>query len=89
MSPSFSVGQCTRTRSSASSAARTIGPLVLSYLYGVGLRKGVVGLSWWCMAGFAAIGAMAGLFVKDGDGHEIWLEGEKEEEEDQGKVQRH
>ncbi|THV91473.1 MFS general substrate transporter, partial [Aureobasidium pullulans] len=74
---------------SASSAARTIGPLVLSYLYGVGLRKGVVGLSWWCMAGFATIGAMAGLFVKDGDGHEIWLEGEKEEEEDQGKVQRH
>jgi MFS family permease len=66
---------------SASSAARTIGPLFLSYLYGVGLRRGVVGLSWWCMACFAALGAVAGLFVKDGDGHEIWLEGEKEEEE--------
>ncbi|CAD0115250.1 unnamed protein product [Aureobasidium uvarum] len=66
---------------SASSAARTIGPLLLSYLYGVGLRRGVVGLSWWCMTCFAAVGAVAGLFVKDGDGHEIWLEGEKEEEE--------
>jgi MFS family permease len=66
---------------SASSAARTIGPLLLSYLYGVGLRRGVVGLSWWCMACFAAVGAVAGLFVRDGDGHEIWLEGEKEEEE--------
>jgi hypothetical protein len=66
---------------SASSAARTIGPLLLSYIYGVGLRRGVVGLSWWCMACFAAVGAVAGLFVKDGDGHEIWLEGENEEEE--------
>lgn len=65
---------------SASSAARTIGPLLLSYLYGLGLQRGVVGLAWWCMAGFAAVGAVAGLFVRDGDGHEIWLEGEKEEE---------
>ncbi|KAI5201338.1 MFS general substrate transporter [Aureobasidium subglaciale] len=68
---------------SASSASRTIGPLLLSYLYGVGLRKGIVGLSWWCMACLAAVGAVAGLFVKDGDGHEIWLEGEKEEEEEE------
>ena len=63
-----------------------MGPLVLSFLYGVGLKKGVVGLAWWCMAGFAAVGAFAGLFVRDGDGHEVWLDGDKEEEGEEGAV---
>jgi hypothetical protein len=67
---------------SASSAARTVGPLVLSFVYGVGLKKGIVGLAWWCMAGFGALGAVAGLFVKDGNGHEILLDGDREVEEE-------
>ena len=74
---------------SVSSFTRTLGPVLAGWLYGVGLGKGVVGLAWWCMAGLAVVGAVAGRFVWEGDGHEIWLEGERErgevEREGQGK----
>lgn len=70
---------------SVSSATRTIGPIVLSWLYGVGLSHGYVGLAWWCMGSWAILGAIAGSWVREGDGHEIWLEGEKEEEMDRNK----
>lgn len=67
---------------SVSSATRTIGPVLMGWLYGVGLNKGMVGLAWWCMAGVAVLGAIAGRWLREGDGHEIWLEedGEREEE---------
>jgi len=65
---------------SVSSATRTVGPVLAGWLYGVGLGKGVVGLAWWCMAGVAVVGALAGRWVREGDGHEIWLDGEVEEE---------
>ncbi|KAK5166967.1 uncharacterized protein LTR77_007696 [Saxophila tyrrhenica] len=65
---------------SVSSATRTVGPVLFGWLYGVGLEKGVVGTAWWGMAGVAVLGAVAGRFVREGDGHEIWLEGEREEE---------
>ena len=66
---------------SVSSATRTVGPVIAGWIYGVGLGKGVVGLAWWVMAGAAMLGAIAGRFVSEGDGHEIWLEGEREEED--------
>ena len=69
---------------SVSSATRTIGPVLAGWLYGVGLEKGIVGLAWWSMAGAAVVGAVAGKWVREGDGHEIWLEGEKEEEDAKG-----
>ena len=67
---------------SASSAARTIGPVLFNWVYGVGLNNGVVGTAWWMMAGISAVGAVAARWVKEGDGHEIWLEGEQEELEE-------
>lgn len=70
---------------SVSSAMRTCGPILISYLYGLGLSSGYVILAWFVMSGMACLGAFAGLFVRDGDGHEIWLEGEKEEEEARAK----
>jgi MFS family permease len=70
---------------SVSSATRTAGPVLAGWAYGVGLSKGVVGLAWWCMAGIAVLGAIAGRFVWEGDGHEIWLEGEREELEGKGR----
>lgn len=51
------------------------------YLYGLGLAKGVVGGVWWGLSGFATIGWMASWLVKEGDGHEIWLEGDEVEED--------
>ena len=70
---------------SVSSGMRTIGPVLAGWLYGAGLSKGVVGLAWWCMSGVAVLGAVAGRFVREGDGHEIWLEGERDQEEEDGK----
>ncbi|KAK4635244.1 Major facilitator superfamily multidrug transporter mfsB [Fulvia fulva] len=66
---------------SVSSATRTIGPVLAGWIYGVGLNRGVVGLAWWCMAGVALLALIAGRFVQEGDGHEIWLPGEREDED--------
>lgn len=66
---------------SVSSATRTVGPVLAAWIYGSGLEMGVVGLAWWCMAGAAVVGAFAARWVWEGDGHEIWLEGEREEGE--------
>ena len=70
---------------SVSSATRTVGPVFAGWVYGVGLQKGVVGLAWWGLAGTAIVGAVAGRWVREGDGHEIWLDGEREEVEGRGK----
>ncbi|KAK4989206.1 hypothetical protein LTR50_003420 [Elasticomyces elasticus] len=69
---------------SVSSAARTISPVLGGWFYGLGLKGGAVGAAWWGMAGVAVVGAIAGGWVRDGDGHEIWLEGEEEEMEGRG-----
>jgi hypothetical protein len=71
---------------SASCAARTAGPMLGGWLYGVWLKKGVVGGVWWVLAGVAACGWALGGYVREGDGHEIWLEGEKEEEAERERV---
>ncbi|RMX88254.1 hypothetical protein D0869_01752 [Hortaea werneckii] len=63
---------------SVSSATRTVGPVVFSWLYGVGLGKGMVGMAWWSMCVVAGAGAGASWLVREGDGHEIFLEGELE-----------
>ena len=52
--------------------------MLAGWIYGLGLNSGVVGTAWWGLAGIAMVGAIAGRWVKDGDGHEIWLPGEKE-----------
>ncbi|RDW75959.1 hypothetical protein BP5796_06780 [Coleophoma crateriformis] len=65
----------------ASHAARTIGPALGGYVYGVGMDKGVIGATFWALAGMAVLTVLASNFVKDGDGHEIWLEGDEEPEE--------
>ena len=69
---------------SISSGARTIGPLLGGWAYGKGLKAGIVGAAWWGLAGVATVGCLAGTFVKDGNGHEILLDGEDEEMERNG-----
>ncbi|KAK0277128.1 hypothetical protein LTR91_000414 [Friedmanniomyces endolithicus] len=60
-----------------SSATRTVGPVVAGWAYGVGLENGVVGLAWWGLAGVAVVGAVAGRWVREGSGWEVFLEGEE------------
>ncbi|KAF2472476.1 MFS general substrate transporter [Lindgomyces ingoldianus] len=61
---------------SVSSLTRTFGPILGGYIFGRGLDIGVVGLAWWTLACVAVVGSVAARFVRDGDGHEILLEGE-------------
>lgn len=63
-----------------SSAARTLGPVLCGFLYGVGLAHGVVGGVWWGLSMWAAMGWLTSWLLKEGDGHEIWLEGDEEDE---------
>ncbi|KAI9744021.1 MAG: hypothetical protein M1818_002755 [Claussenomyces sp. TS43310] len=65
---------------SVGSAARTIGPVLAGWIYGVGLSHGVVGAAWWGLSGVALCGCVASRFVSEGDGHEIRLEGDDEAE---------
>jgi hypothetical protein len=61
---------------SVSSLTRTFGPILFSWLFGRGLDMGVVGLSWWTMAAVAIVGWVVAQGVREGDGHEILMEGE-------------
>ena len=64
---------------SVSSGTRTVGPVLGGWLFGLGLRKGVVGGVWWGLAAVATCAWLASGLIYEGSGHEIWLEGEKEE----------
>lgn len=61
---------------SVSSLTRTIGPIMFSWVFGKGLNMGIVGLGWWLMAAVATVGCIAAQWVREGDGHEVLLEGE-------------
>jgi hypothetical protein len=63
-----------------------IGQSVSSLTRTIGLVLGIVGLGWWLMAAVAAIGFVAGQWVREGNGHEILLEGEVRGKD--GKVRR-
>lgn len=67
---------------SVSASFRTIGPIVGGIWYGEGLKSGVVGAAWWGIAAAAAAGSVTALWVYEGSGHEIFLEGELEEGEE-------
>jgi hypothetical protein len=65
---------------SLSSAGRAIGPSLGGALYGTGLRHGIVGAVWWGLSGIAVVNCVASNWVREGDGHEIILEGDEEAE---------
>ena len=71
---------------SVSSLSRTFGPIVFGWLFGRGLDIGIVALGWWSLAGVAVVGSFAAQFVREGDGHEVLLEGEVRS--DDGTVKR-
>ena len=62
---------------SVSSVARTVGPVAGSALFGLGYDIGVVSLAYWALAGVAITGFIVSGWVREGDGHEIILQGEE------------
>ncbi|EFX03310.1 major facilitator superfamily transporter [Grosmannia clavigera kw1407] len=64
---------------STSSLTKTLGPVLCGYLYGFGLNHGIVGAVFWGLSLVAVWGFTASLAVYEGNGHEIWLEGDAEE----------
>lgn len=66
---------------SVSSLTRTFGPIMFAWVFGKGLDMGLVGLAWWVMAAVAIFGFVVAQGVKEGDGHEILLEGEMRDED--------
>jgi hypothetical protein len=64
---------------SVSSSARTVGPIAVGFVYGYGLDHGIVGAVFWGMSIMAGLGFLASLGVREGDGHELWLEGDIED----------
>ena len=57
-------------------------------MYGLGLERGCVGAVFWGLAGMAGLTCVASNFVREGDGHEIRLEGDDEAEEEAERVNR-
>lgn len=66
---------------SVSSFARSTGPILGGLVYGFGLSHGVVGIVFWGLSAVAVCNIAVSRFVREGDGHEIWLEGDVEENE--------
>ncbi|KAL5409973.1 hypothetical protein PMIN06_004943 [Paraphaeosphaeria minitans] len=61
---------------SVSSFTRTFGPIVFGWLFGKGIDVGIIALGWWSLACVAVVGSIAAQFVREGDGHEILVDGE-------------
>lgn len=66
---------------SVSAGFRTVGPVVGGWWYGYGLDIGMVAWGWWGVSVMSAIGCLAALGMHEGTGHEVFLEGEREEME--------
>lgn len=64
---------------SVSAAFRTVGPVVGGWWYGYGLDIGMVAWGWWGVAVVAVLGCGTALMMHEGSGHEIFLEGERED----------
>ena len=65
---------------STSAGFRTIGPVVGGWWYGWGLQHGAVEAGWWGIAAMSVLGCVSALWIYEGSGHEISLEGETDEE---------
>jgi hypothetical protein len=54
--------------------------MLCGFFYGLGLENGVVGAVWWGLSCVAVCGVLASWGVKEGNGHEIWLDGDEDGE---------
>ena len=65
----------------SSSLARTFGPVLFGWVFGRGLDEGIVGLAWWILAVVGVANCVAARFVREGDGHEVLMAGERKGED--------
>lgn len=62
--------------------SRSVFPLAAFAIFGAGLRIGVIGLGFWCLACLAILACVASQWVREGsNGEDIILDDEEEEEE--------
>ena len=66
---------------SVSAGFRTVGPVVGGWWYGYGLDIGMVAWGWWGTAAISVLGCTTALGMHEGSGHEIYLDGELEEDD--------
>lgn len=66
---------------SVSAGFRTVGPVVGGWWYGFGLDIGMIAWGWWGVAIMSVLGCVTAVGMYEGSGHEIFLEGEREEME--------
>ncbi|CAK7199561.1 hypothetical protein SEUCBS139899_002241 [Sporothrix eucalyptigena] len=65
---------------SVSAGFRTVGPVVGGMWYGWGLQHQLVAAGWFGVAVVSVIGCVSALWIYEGSGHEIVLDGDMEEE---------
>jgi len=67
---------------SVSAGFRTVGPVVGGWWYGYGLDIGMVAWGWWLVAAASMFGCLTALGMHGGSGHEVFLPGERDEDDD-------
>ncbi|KYK54471.1 hypothetical protein DCS_06429 [Drechmeria coniospora] len=65
---------------SVSAGFRTVGPVIGARWYGFGLDIGVVAWGWWGVAALSAVGCVTAMGMHEGNGHEVVLDGEGDDE---------
>lgn len=60
------------------SFTRTLSPALGGLVFSYWSAHGVTGMAWWMMSVTAVIGCISSMFVYEGNGHEIWIEGDEE-----------
>jgi len=66
---------------SVSAGFRTVGPVVGGWWYGYGLDIGMVAWGWWLVAAMSILACLTALGMHEGSGHEVFLPGERDDEE--------
>lgn len=59
------------------SFTRTISPVLAGIVFSYWSVHNVTGMAWWMMSVTAAVGCILSMFVHEGSGHEIVLEGDE------------
>ena len=68
--------------------SRSLFPIAAFAIFGQGLKIGIVGLGFWCVAGLAVLACVASRWVVEGsNGKEIVLEGEVPPSEPQAQIE--